>query len=128
MNMTLPYSIILDMTLLYLLIFLIILFLVYYGYMLGIVGLDLYSNICSYSAQSLISRVGGRHYVGMVLISCLPAFACYILGRVVDRGGDIPVESSVVHPPNVVSVDTNYKEMIALFLIFLGKSICVDII
>jgi len=57
MSMSLLYSIILDMTLLYLLIFLIILFLVYYDYMLGIVGLDLYSNICSYSAHSLISWV-----------------------------------------------------------------------
>jgi len=121
MNMTLFYSIILDMTLLYLLIFLIILFLVYYDYMLGIVGLDLYSNICLYSAHSLISRVSGRYYVGVVTISCLPVFACYVPGRVVDRGGDIPIESSVVHPPNVVSVDTNYEEMIALFLIFLSN-------
>jgi hypothetical protein len=39
MNMTLLYSIILDMTLLYFLIFSIIMFLVYFGYMLGIVGL-----------------------------------------------------------------------------------------
>ena len=57
----------------------------------------------------------------MVPISCLPAFACYILGRVVDRGDVIPVESSIVHRPNVVSVDTNYEETIALFLIFLGN-------
>jgi len=119
--MTLFYSLILDMNLLYLLIFLIILFLVYYDYMLGIVGLDLYSNICAYSACSLVRWVGGGHYVGVVPISCLPAFACYILGRVVDHGGDIPVESSVVHPSNVVSVHTNYGEMIALFLIFLSN-------
>jgi len=119
--MTLLYSQILDMTLLYLLISLIILFLFYYEFMLGIVGLDLYSNICSYSACSLVRWVGGRHYVGVVPISCLPAFACYIPSRVVDHGGDILVESSVVHPPNVVSVDTNYGEMIALFLIFLNN-------
>jgi len=106
--MTLLYSLILDMTLLYLLIFLIILFLVYSDYMLGIVGLDLYSNIFSYSACSLVRWVGGRHYVGVVPISCLSAFAYYIPSRVVDRGGDIPVESFVVHPPNVVSIDTNY--------------------
>ena len=122
MNMTLLYSIILDMTLLYLLIFLIILFLVYYDYMLGIASLDLYSNICSYSARSLISWVGGRHYVGIVPISCLIAFAPYVLAHVVDRGGDIPIESSVVHPLNVVlSVDTNYGEKIARFLIFLSN-------
>jgi hypothetical protein len=40
MNITLVYSTILDMTLLYLLIFSIIMFLVYFDYMLGIVGLD----------------------------------------------------------------------------------------
>ena len=58
----------------------------------------------------------------MVLISCLPAFAPYIPGCVVDRRYDKPVESSVVHPPNIVlSVDTNYKEMIILFLIFLSN-------
>jgi hypothetical protein len=57
----------------------------------------------------------------VVPISCLPAFACYISSHVVDRGDDIPIESSIVHPPNVVSVDTNYEEMIALFLIFLGN-------
>ena len=81
MNMALLYSIILYMNLLYLLIFLIIFFLVYYDYMLDIVGLDLYSNICLYSSHSLISRVSGRLYVGMVPISCLPAFACYQPGR-----------------------------------------------
>jgi len=57
----------------------------------------------------------------MVPISCLPAFACYILSRVVDCGGDIPIESSIVHTLNVVSVDTNYVEIIALFLIFLSN-------
>ena len=65
--------------------------------------------------------MGGRPYVGVVPISCLPVFAPYILGHVVDHGGDIPVESSVVHPPNVVSIDTNYEKMIALFLIFLSN-------
>ena len=65
--------------------------------------------------------MGGRHYVGVVLISCLPVFACYIPSCVVEHRGDIPVESSVVHPPNVVSVDTNYGEMIAMFLIFLSN-------
>jgi len=84
LDMTMLYSTILDMTMLYLLIFLIILFLVYYDYMLGIARLDLYSNICSHNAHSLISWVGGRHYVSVVPTSCLPAFAPYILGCVVD--------------------------------------------
>ena len=67
--------------------------------------------------------MSGRYYVGVVPILCLPAFACYILGRVVDRGGDIPIESSIVHPLNVISTDTNYEEMITLFLMFLSERI-----
>ena len=59
----------------------------------------------------------GRHYVGVVPTSCLFAFARYILGRVVDSGYDKPIESYVVHPSNIVlSVDTDYKEMIVLLL------------
>jgi len=53
--------------------------------------------------------------------SCLPTFAPYISGRVVDHGYDKPVESFVVHSPNkVLSIDTDYKEMIVLLLIFLS--------
>jgi hypothetical protein len=70
--MTLPYSFILDMILLYFLIFSIIMLLVYFGYMLGIVGLELYSSIGSYSACSLISWVSGKYCVGMVPITYFP--------------------------------------------------------
>ena len=49
MNMTLFYFNILLMTLLYLFIFKIILFLVYNGYILGLVRLDLYTCLGSYS-------------------------------------------------------------------------------
>jgi hypothetical protein len=101
MNMTLVYSIILDMTLLYLIMFSIILFLVYFDYMLGIVRLELYSSIGSYSACSLISWVSSKHCVGMVPIPYLPMIAPYIPDHVVDRGSDSPVESSVVHPPSI---------------------------
>jgi hypothetical protein len=65
MNMTLVYSTILDMTLLYLFIFSIIMFLVYFDYMLGIAGLDLYSNIGLYSARSLNSWVSGKYCIGV---------------------------------------------------------------
>jgi hypothetical protein len=101
MNMTLVYSIILDMTLLYLLMFSIILFLVYFDYMLGIVRLDLYSSIGSYSAYLLISWVSGKHCAGVVPIPYLPVIVPYIPDRVVDRGSDSPVESSVVHLPSI---------------------------
>jgi hypothetical protein len=101
MNMTLVYSIILDMTLLYLIMFLIILFLVYFDYMIDIVRLELYSSIGSYSACSLDRWVSGKYCVGMVTIPYFPAIAPYILDRVVDRGSDSPIESFVVHLPSI---------------------------
>jgi hypothetical protein len=97
MNMTLVYSIILDMTLLYLIMFSIILFLIYFDYMLGIVRSELYSSVGSYSACSLISWVSDKHCVGVVPIPYLPTIVTYIPDRVVDRGSDSPVESFVVH-------------------------------
>jgi hypothetical protein len=122
----LVYSTILDMTLLYLLIFSIIMFLVYFDYMLGIVGLDLYSNIGSYSARSLISWVSGQYCVGMVPILYFPVIAPYIPDRVVVRRCDIPVESYIVHLPNVDRVEHYYyKEWLAMFMIFLHNiSMC----
>jgi hypothetical protein len=78
MNMTLVYSIILDMTLLYLVMFSIILFLVYFDYMLGIVRLELYSSIGSYTACSLDRWVSGKYFVGVVPIPYFPLIAPYI--------------------------------------------------
>jgi hypothetical protein len=120
--MTLVYSIILDMTLLYLLLFSIILFLVYFDYMLGIVRSDLYLSIGSYSAYSLISWVSGKHCVGVVPIPYLPVIVPYIADRVVDRGSDSPVESSVVHFPSIGQAEHNYyREVMAMFYIFLSN-------
>ena len=45
--------------------------------------------------------LGGRFHVSMVLRCRLPANAPYWPGRVVDRGSDSSVESSVFHPPLV---------------------------
>ena len=76
------------MTLLFItFMFLVIMFIVYFDYMLRIVGLS--------------SWVGGRHCVSVVLICCLPTDAPYIPGHVVDRGCDTPIESFVVHSPNI---------------------------
>ena len=79
--------------------FFVIMFMVYFYYMLSIVGLSLCSCISLYSAHSKSPRVGGRHCVRVVLICCLPMDTPYILGHVVDRGRDTPVESFVVHSP-----------------------------
>jgi hypothetical protein len=122
MNKTLVYSIILDMTLLYLIIFLIILFLVYFDYMLGIARSELYLSIGSYSACSLISWASGKHCVGVVPIPYLPAIAPCIPDRVVDRRSDSPVESFVVHLSSIGQAEHNYyREVTAMFYIFLSN-------
>jgi hypothetical protein len=122
MNMTLVYSIILDMILLYLIMFSIILFLVYFDYMLGIVRSELYLSIGSYSACSLILWVSGKHCVGVVPIPYLLAIAPYIPDRVVDRGSDSPIESFVVHLPSIGHAEHNYYgEVTAMFHIFLSN-------
>jgi hypothetical protein len=99
--MTLVYSIILDMTLLYLIIFSIILFLVYFDYMLDIVRSELYLSIGSYSACSLVPWVSDQYCVGVMPIPYFPAIAPYIPDRVVDRGSDSSVKSFVVHLPSI---------------------------
>jgi hypothetical protein len=68
------------------------------------------------------SELSGRGSVGMVLRLYLPVNAPYILGyQVVNRGCDITVESYIAHSPNIGQVEPGYKEMIALFLIFLSN-------
>ena len=97
-------------------------FIVYFDYMLSIVGLSSYSYISSYSAHSKVHGVSGRHCVSMVLICCLPVDTLYIPGHVVDRGCDTPVDSFVVHSPNIgIQVGSSYEGRQALFLIFLSN-------
>jgi hypothetical protein len=58
----------------------------------------------------------------MVLIRCLPIDTPYILGHVVDRECDTPVESFVVHSLNIgIHVGSGYEERQDLFLIFLSN-------
>jgi hypothetical protein len=89
--------------------------------MLSIVRLSSCSSISSYSAHSKVLGVSGRHCISMVLLHCLPVDAPYILGYVVDRRCDNPVESFVVHSPNIKQVGSGYKGRQALFLIFLSN-------
>jgi hypothetical protein len=98
---------------------------IYFDYMLSIVRIPLYSSIRSYSAHSLISWVGGRHCVSVVLIRCLPVDTPYIPGHVVDRGYDTPVDSFVVHSQNIGLVGPSYEEILTLFLILLSNVPCV---
>ena len=102
--------------------FLVIMFIiVYFDYMLSIVRLSSCSSISSYSARSMVLGVSGRHCVSVVLICCLPVDAPYILGHVVDHGCDTPVESFVVHSPNIGQVGSSYERRQAPFLIFLSN-------
>ena len=110
------------MTLIYsMIIFIVIWFNVYYDYMLSIVRLSLYSSMESYSAHSMVPWVSGKHSVSMVLIPCFPMITPYILGHVVDRGCDTPIETSIAHSPNVGLVELYYSGRQALFLIFLSN-------
>ena len=101
--------------------FLVIMFIVYFDYILSIASLSLCLCISSYSARSDVHGVSGRHCVSMVLIRYLPADAPYILGHVVDRRCDTPVESFVVHSPNIAQVRSSYEGRQTLFLIFLSN-------
>ena len=90
------------MTLLFIsFMFLVIMFIVYFDYIFSIVGLSSYSCICSYGAHPKDPWVGGRHCVSVVLIRDLPTDTHSILGHVVDHGRDTPIESFVVHSPNI---------------------------
>jgi hypothetical protein len=91
----------------------------------SIVRMSLCSNIRSFSDHSLTSWVSGQHRVSMKLRHCLPTNAPYILGHVVDHESDTPVESFVVHSPNIGQVGHGCEERLAMFLIFLSNVPCV---
>ena len=78
---------------------------IYFDYTFSIVELLLCSCMDSYSAHHLDRRVSGTDDVIMVIRSYLPAFAPYVPGRVVDRGGDSTIESFAIHPPYVGLAD-----------------------
>jgi hypothetical protein len=102
------------MTSLYLFMFLIILFIIYFDYMLSIVGLVLSFCICSYSVHPLKSWVNGRYHISMVLRWYLHVDAPYILGSVVDRRRDNPVESFVTHTTCIGQVEPGYRRIVLL--------------
>ena len=82
--------------------FLVIMFLVYFDYMLGVVRvIIMFMNRIAKRSFLLMNGVSGRHCVSVVLICCLPTDAPYISDLVVDREGDSLVESFVVHLPSV---------------------------
>ena len=92
--------------------FLVIMFIVYFDYMIGIVRVIIMFMHTIAKRSLLCSKgVSGRHCVSMVLIRCLPVDAPYILDHVVDHESDILVEYFVVHLPNVGQVGPVAKEV-----------------
>ena len=80
--------------------FLVIMFLVYFDYMLGVVRvIIMFMHRIAKRSFLLTNRLSGRHCVSVVLILCVPANAPYIPDCVVDHEGDSLVESFVVHLP-----------------------------
>ena len=102
--------------------FLVIMFIVYFDYILSTARLSSCSSISSYNTHSGVHGVSGRYCVSVVLIRCLLADAPNILGHVVDHGCDTPVESFVVHSPNIGQVESSYEGRHDLFLIFLSNT------
>ena len=122
MNMTLICLNILELTLFYLLMFSIILFLVYFDYMLSVVRLELCLCRGSYSAYSLGRWVSDRYCVGEVPRPYLSAITTYSLELEADHGSDSPIESFVFLLPNIRIVEHHYyREVIAMFMIFLAN-------
>jgi hypothetical protein len=95
------FGIVLGTVFMIILVFILFMFIVYFGYMVSIVELSSYLCLSSYSIHPNVHRVGGRDHVSVVLICYLPMNILYILGHVVDRRYDTPVEPFVVHSSNI---------------------------
>jgi len=129
MNTTLFYFNILIMTLFYLFIFAIISFLLYHSYMLGLVRLEIYTCLGSYSVYPSDPWVNDRYCVGVVPIPYLSTIVPYMPdrgvvrgSRRVVRGSDSTIDSYIVPLPCIGQAEQHYyRGVIALFLIFLDN-------
>jgi len=120
--MNLFYFNILIMTLLYLFIFTIILFLVYHSSMLGLVRLELYTCLGSYRVYPCVQWVNDKYCVGMVLMPYLSAIVPYMPDRGVVRGSESSIDSYIV-PISCIGLAEQhyYRGVIAMFPIFLNN-------
>jgi len=120
--MTLFYFNIFLMTLLYLFIFKIILFLVFRGYILSLVRLDLYTCLGSYSVYPSDPWVNDRYFVGVVLIPYLSTIVPNMPDRGVARDSDSFIDSYIVSLSCIGLAEQHYyRTVIAIFLIFLAN-------
>jgi len=110
------------MTLLYLFIFAIILFSVYHSYMFGLVRLELYTCLGSYSVSPCVQWVNDKYCVGVVPIPYLSAIVPYMPDRGVVPGSDSSIDSYIV-PLSCIGLAEQhyYRSVIAMFLIFLDN-------
>jgi hypothetical protein len=65
----------------------------------------------------LLTWVNGKDCVSMVLILYLSAIAPYMLGCVVDHGGDSTIESFAVHPPCIRLVEPYTIWVVSSFIL-----------
>ena len=96
------------MTLLYLFIFAIISFLVYHSYMPGLLRLELYTCLGSYSVYPCVQWVNDKYCVGVVPIPYLSAIVRYMPDRGVVRGGDTSIDSYIVSLPCIGQAERHY--------------------
>jgi len=110
------------MILLYLFIFKIILFLVYHSYVLGLVRLDLYRCLVSYSVYPSDPWVNDKYCVSVVLIPYLSAIVPNMPDRGVVRDSDSFIDSYIVRLSCIGLAEQHYyRGVIAMFLIYLAN-------
>jgi len=97
-------------------IFAIILFLVYHSYIPGLVRLELYTCLGSYSIYPFLQWVNDKYCVGVVPIPYLSVIVPYMPDRGVVRGSDSSIDSCIG-----LAEQHYYRGVIAMFLIFLDN-------
>ena len=122
MYMTLFYFKILIMTLLYLFIYAIILFLVYHSYILGLVRLELYTCLGSYSVYPSDTWVNDRYCVGVVIIPYLSMIVPYMLDRWVVRVSDSSMDSYIVPLSCIGLAEQHYYRGGAYHIYYVARS------
>ena len=90
--------------------------------MLGLVRLELYTCLGSYSVYPCVQWVNDKYCVGVVPIPYLSAIVPYMPDRGVVRGSDNSIDSYIVPLSFVGQAEQYYyRGVIAMFLIFLDN-------
>ena len=90
--------------------------------MLGLVRLELYTCLESYSVYPCVEWVNDKYCVGVVPKPYLSAIVPYIPDREVVRGSDSSIDSYIVNLSCTGQAEQHYyRGVIAMFLIFLDN-------